>query len=115
MIRKAVVRVGLAVWCFGAFGGGAAAQTAAPGPYYATPSWDQTLACTAVATCPRFVVLSNFGAEAVLDRETGLVWQRTPSVTSFTWLDGVSECRKLTIGNRMGWRMPSLDEIGSLL
>ena len=42
----------------------AVAQTVAAGPYYATPSWDQTLACTASATCPRFIVLSNFNNEA---------------------------------------------------
>jgi hypothetical protein len=98
-----------------ALGAVAEAQTVAPGPYYATPSWDQTLTCTAAATCPRFVVLSNFNDEAVLDRETGLVWQRTPSVQSFTWFDGLKECRKLTIGNRRGWRMPTLDELASLL
>src|ERR1044071_6059779 len=45
----------------------ARAQTTSAGPYYATPSWDQTLP---VAT--RFIVLSNFNSEAVLDRETGL-------------------------------------------
>src|SRR5258706_4372951 len=39
----------------------------AVGPYYATPSWDQTLA---VST--RFIVLSNMNGDAVLDRETGI-------------------------------------------
>jgi len=47
------------------------AQTTAAGPYYAVPSWDQTIACTASANCPRFVVLSNMNNDAVLDRETG--------------------------------------------
>jgi hypothetical protein len=51
----------------------ASAQTVANGPYYATPSWDQTL-----PAATRFVVLSNMNAEAVLDRETGLVWRKTP-------------------------------------
>ena len=46
------------------------AQTASAGPYYATPSWDQTPSST------RFVVLSNWNNEAVLDRETGLVWEK---------------------------------------
>src|SRR5262249_23927325 len=43
------------------------------GRYYATPSWDQTLPAST-----RFIVLSNFNSQAVLDRETGLVWERTP-------------------------------------
>lgn len=47
----------------------------APGPYYATPSWDQQLPAAS-----RFIVLSNWNAEAVLDRETGMVWQRQPAV-----------------------------------
>src|SRR5437660_12527200 len=38
----------------------------AVGPYYAAPSWDQTLAAST-----RFIVLSNMNGDAVLDRETG--------------------------------------------
>jgi hypothetical protein len=51
----------------------ARAQTTAVGPYLATPARDQKLQCDSLATCPRFVVLSNWNSEAVLDRETGLV------------------------------------------
>ena len=53
------------------------AQTTAPGPYYATPSWDQQL-----PAATRFIVLSNWNSAAVLDRETGLVWERSPALTS---------------------------------
>src|SRR4029434_6752790 len=53
----------------------ALAQTTAPGPYYATPSWDQTLPAS-----NRRIVLTNFNIQAVLDRETGLVWERTPGL-----------------------------------
>ena len=89
----------------------ATAQTVANGPYYATPSWDQTLP---VAT--RFIVLSNFNSEAVLDRETGLVWERTPSaVGTFTQSDANRHCQHLTTGGRMGWRMPQTAELFSLL
>ena len=56
----------------------ARAQTTAVGPYYATPSWDQTVPCTTSANCPRFVVLTNFSSEAVLDRETGVVDPQDP-------------------------------------
>jgi hypothetical protein len=59
--------IGLTVVLIGARSEGA--QTASPGPYYAWPSWDQKLAAST-----RFVVLSNWNNEAVLDRETGLTW-----------------------------------------
>src|SRR5271169_1120634 len=54
--------------------GRAAAQVSQNGPYYANPSWDQQLPAST-----RFVVLTNWGSQAVLDRETGLVWELTPS------------------------------------
>jgi Protein of unknown function (DUF1566) len=94
------------------------AQTVAAGPYYATPSWDQKLQCDTVSTCPRFVVLSNWNKEAVLDRETGLIWQQNPSSTVVNWglamqsfFDG---CFVATNGDRRGWRMPTIEELLTL-
>ena len=55
--------------------GRVAAQTVSAGPYLADAAWDQTLACSTPANCPRFTVLSNMNSEAVLDRHTGLVWE----------------------------------------
>jgi hypothetical protein len=93
--------------------GAARAQTTAVGPYYATPSWDQTIACTMPSNCPRFVVLANFDNNAVLDRETGLVWERSPSET-LTEAD-LDRCANLSIGNREGWRQPTQSELRSLI
>ena len=88
----------------------ASAQTVANGPYYATPSWDQTLP---VAT--RFIVLSNMGSAAVLDRETGLVWERSPDGTPHKWQAAQFICNERKVGNRMGWRLPTLQELASLV
>ena len=85
------------------------AQTTAPGPYYATPSWDQTL-----PSANRFIVLSNFSSQAVLDRETGLVWERTPSPFRDDWVGSVHFCLNKQVGGRMGWRLPSINELASL-
>jgi hypothetical protein len=93
----------------------AEAQTTAVGPYYATPSWDQTLTCSTPANCPRFVVLSNFGSQAVLDRETGLVWERSPDQTPTAWVVGSAACRNKLVGKRFGWRLPTIEELMSLM
>ena len=90
------------------------ADTIAAGPYYATPSWDQKLACDSSANCPRFIVLSNWSNDAVLDRETGLVWQRSPSTTAHQWPQAHTFCRAAPTGGRFGWRLPTINELFSL-
>jgi hypothetical protein len=76
----------------------------------ATPSWDQTL-----PAAQRFIVLANFNQQAVLDRETGLVWEKSPSLDVAVW-DAVRQtCIDKSIGGRKGWRLPSIPEISSLL
>jgi len=93
----------------------AGAQTTAAGPYYAVPSWDQTIACTTAASCPRFVVLSNMNSDAVLDRETGLVWEKNPSSADILAPQVGTTCAQRTTGDRKGWRPPTLPELQSLL
>jgi Protein of unknown function (DUF1566) len=90
--------------------GPAQAQTIANGPYYAMPSWDQTL-----PSATRFIVLSNFNSQAVLDRETGLVWERSPQTTAEGWSSARFTCANKTVGNRKGWRLPSMPELASLI
>lgn len=82
-----------------------ASSTNSPGPYYATPSWDQQL-----PSATRFVVLSNWANQAVLDRETGLVWQMT--LTAPAAYDQASyACMASVAGGRMGWRVPTTQEL----
>jgi hypothetical protein len=83
-------------------------STTANGPYYATPSWDQKL------TTNRFVILANWNGEAVLDRETGLVWERLPSPTQRDWYAATTHCLFKKVGGRAGWRMPRFPELFSL-
>jgi len=86
------------------------AQTTANGPYYAEPSWDQTL-----PAATRFIVLSNFAGAAVLDRETGLVWEKSPATTTHIWIDARFECTSRTTDGRKGWRLPSVHQLASLV
>jgi Protein of unknown function (DUF1566) len=108
---KLVCELTLTVAAALAFASSAAAQTTANGPYYANPSWDQTL-----PSSTRFIVLANMNNEAVFDRETGLVWQRSPSLSPFhsNWYSMSSLCLDTTTGNRAGWRLPTVNELASL-
>src|SRR5438105_14031759 len=102
-----------------ALGAGSAGADAV-GPYYASPSWDQTLPART-----RFVVLSNFNSQAVLDRETGLVWEKSPNQLGFSsstdpliqlpWSYVKFGCLTRKTGGRFGWRLPTVDELASLL
>ncbi len=62
----------------------------------------------------RFKVLNKFNDEAVLDRETQLVWEREPEgVTG--WLNARFLCAGKNVGGRLGWRLATLSELTSLL
>jgi hypothetical protein len=77
----------------------------------APQSWDRVIPEGA----KRFKVLAQFGGEAVLDRETGLTWQKSPSPTStFDWGSSAAICVGTAIGGRRGWRLPSAWELMTL-
>jgi len=90
--------------------GSAHAQTTANGPFSVTTSWDRTLPVPA-----RFIVLSNFNGHAVLDRETGLVWERSPESTRRNLRQAASACHNKAVGGRKGWRLPTIAELSSLV
>lgn len=94
-----------------AFAGAAHAQISEPGPYYSLPSWDQQFPAST-----RWVVLTNWGSAAVLDRETGLVWRQNPSAnTKASWDNVLGTCQGAAIGGRMGWRLPAVEELTTLM
>lgn len=73
-------------------------------------SWDQKIN----AASNRFIVLASFNSEAVLDKETQLVWERTPNASLVTQFSATQSCMGRTTGGRRGWRLPSFHEMASL-
>ncbi len=84
------------------------------------PAWDRRLPAS-----HRFVVVPDFGGEAVLDLHTMLVWETAPGDT---FPDGVIDaddkvgenhakqhCLEQADGRVLGWRLPSLFELLSLV
>lgn len=52
--------------------------------------------------------------DAVLDKETGLVWEQTPRPTQRQWSSAVEYCYNRGTGGRAGWHLPTAPEMGSL-
>jgi hypothetical protein len=80
------------------------------GPYYALPAWDQKLPAST-----RFVVMLDWNSQAVLDRETGLVWEQAPAATLQNWQSARRTCAQRITGGQKGWRLPSIPELASLI
>jgi uncharacterized protein DUF1566 len=65
----------------------------------------------------RFQVLSNFNNQAVLDRDTGLIWEQCPAVPAnneLTIVPAVIGCYNRSTGGVKGWRLPTTEELMSL-
>lgn len=73
------------------------------------PAWSQIVAGTA-----RFELV--MGGEAVLDKETGLVWEQAPdNTTVMDWNSACIHCYQREVANRKGWRLPTVEELASLV
>jgi hypothetical protein len=52
--------------------------------------------------------------DVVIDQETKLVWQSSPSTSERNWQDAKEYCNNLSYGSRSDWRLPNIDELMSL-
>ena len=56
------------------------------------------------------------GSAGVLDHATGLVWQRDLSNSdTMSWSNAVTACLNYNGGGRMGWRLPTVGELTTLI
>jgi hypothetical protein len=64
----------------------------------------------------RCVMPQGDGGAAVLDLETGLVFEREPSETVLRdWRRAFDACVQKDTGGRFGWRLPRVEELATLL
>ena len=100
---------------------------AAPGPTFKTldeipGTWSRALPADdgdPVTGCDssRFECVMEVGgvAQAVLDKETGLVWETLRLAGRVNWQTALDICANRTTGGRRGWRLPSVHELTSLV
>ncbi|HSL05965.1 MAG TPA: DUF1566 domain-containing protein [Nitrospiraceae bacterium] len=69
----------------------------------------------ALPAAQRFVILPAFTNDAVLDKKTGLVWEKSPETTNARWSMARRTCVEKSVGGQKGWRLPSLEELASLV
>jgi uncharacterized protein DUF1566 len=74
------------------------------------PSWDRK-----IDSPKRFKVLKPFDDAAVLDLETGLVWQRESEAGTENYASAFQGCQFAATGGRLGWRLPRIEELNSLI
>jgi hypothetical protein len=67
-----------------------------------------------LSAAQRFVVLAEFNNEAVLDKQTGLVWEQAPDTNSQPWPSAAQYCVNKNVGGTVGWRLPSVVELKSV-
>jgi hypothetical protein len=82
----------------------------------AAPAAEAIAEAADAPTAARFVVLEAFNNEAVLDNETGLVWEKSPNPNPASdWVGASANCVNKSIADRKGWRLPSVVELASLV
>jgi hypothetical protein len=85
-----------------------------PGPTMKTldeipPTWSQILPVS-----ERFQLVMN--DLAVLDKETGLVWERSPDSSQLSsWESAVEYAYRKKVAGRGGWRLPTIEELHGLI
>lgn len=95
------------------------------GDLQSTPKWQITKPGTdksvkwTDADNPRFATYdpgtpANEADDIVFDKETRLVWMKVPGVDLKSWYDATYACINVKAGGKMGWRLPTTEELQSL-
>ena len=63
----------------------------------------------------RFIVLGEHNREAVRDKRTGLVWERSPALDMSNWEMAHRRCSSSHAGGSTDWRVPTVQELATLV
>lgn len=91
-------------------GGGTGSSPTGGGAGYQSLSWD-----THNPLASRFTTVFT---GAVMDSNTGLVWEQAPDATippTRSWNAATLYCLNKNVGGTKGWRLPSIPELASLI
>jgi hypothetical protein len=94
-------------------------------PNVANAKWDRKLNSTNgdADGCGSDRFTCVLGRNAVRDNETGIVWERQPGSSLYSWEDAVRQCWLRSgqgvgghqTSGRMGWRLPTIEQLASLV
>ncbi len=87
--------------------------TAPPAPTMKTldeipPTWSQKL-----PAADRFELVLD--EAAVLDKETGCVWEQSHFAIAMSWNPALAHCITRQVGGRRGWHLPTVEQLASLV
>ena len=97
MTRRRFLTVTIGVLAFGGLLGAADAPAAPTDPSGISQNSGKVL-----PAAQRFVILPAFNSEAVLDKETGLVWEKSPQTTTARWSAARRICTEKNVGGQTG-------------
>lgn len=55
------------------------------------------------------------GSDTVVDRGTGLEWQKSDDATPRNWQNALAYCENLSLDSKTDWRLPNIRELKSIV
>ena len=68
-----------------------------------------------VAGCNAVHRTVEHGQQRRAGPRAGLVWEKSPATAPLDWLNAQFHCNQSAVGGRRGWRLPTLQDISSLI
>ncbi|MEA3456018.1 MAG: DUF1566 domain-containing protein [Campylobacterota bacterium] len=63
----------------------------------------------------RFEIIRSDSAGVIRDKELGVLWEKNSPLKTMKWQEGLTYCESLNLGGSQSWRLPSYDELISIV